>query len=525
MNRPAGAAFFAVGLWLLLLAAGNLCAEPEATLKQAIIGLSGDMRSSNPGVRRDANSDNVLVNVVEALMAFDDSLNVKPMLAESVSVDTDGRRYRFKLRQGVRFHNGQELKAKDLKYNWDKILNPATKFQCLNFFDGSLGVKVVSVNALSAYILELELEKKSSIFLEMLASIQCPVAALHRDSWAADGSWLKPIATGPFKFDTWKKSSHIILSKFDRYQSRTEPSSGLSGEKKVWLDKIKFQVIADVMARNSALISGQIDIAPTLSPISTLVLRRNRGVAVSQSDGANRRALIFQTQNKMMADINLRRAIDLAIDKNLMAEITSFGFSRANGSLVLRASPLYSDVHEVGRPVNVEKAKKLLALSGYQGQTVRILSSKTYPVLFDIAMVAESMLKRVGIKTEVVVLEWSAFINRYFSGDFELMAFEYSPRLSAHMSYVTAIGNAQVYPYLWGHDKANSLMKAAASELDIEKRKQLYEQLHLIMVDQVPAINLYNPRVNDAVTPRLSGYSAWPGAKPRLWGVRLTAPR
>lgn len=509
-------------LLLLILVFVMINTNAESQLN---VGISGDMRSSFPGVRRDSNSDDVLINVTESLVAYDQNLNVQPMLAASIDIVDGGRRYHFKLREGVVFHNGAAFTAEDIKYNFDKILNPDTGFQCLNFFDGSMGVKIKSVNVLSPLLLEIVLENKSAIFLEMLASIQCPVAAMHEDSWGSNGEWIGPIGTGPFVLEEWRKGSYIRLQKFSDYRSRSELSSGLSGAKAALVDNVKFTVIPDTMARNSALISGQIDVAPTLSPISTLVLRRNDGVKVLQAVGSSRRALIFQTNDPVLADVNLRKAFDFSIDKSLMVDITSFGFSKENPSLISTPSVMYSEVHALGRQYDLNKAKNRLAISDYNGEVISILTTKAHPVLFDIAMVTEAMLKKIGVKTRIVVLEWSAFINRYFNGDFQVMAFEFSPRLSPHMGYVTALGDDTIYPYLWSDSTANGLLQAAAIEDDFGRRKVIYEQIHEELLNLVPMVNLYNPTVNDGVSMQVQGYRPWGGAKPRLWGVRFNAKK
>lgn len=492
-----------------------------ASADEIRVALSGDMRSSQPGVNRDSHSDDILTHIVESLLVHRADLSIAPMAAEKYSVSKDLTTYHFTLRDGLLFHNGDKVLARHLKANWERILDPKTGFQCLPFYDGTLGPKVIRVDAPDDKTLIIQLDQPSSVFPEMLAYIQCPVAVLHPDSWDSEGNWINPIGTGPYKLKTWKKGNFILLEKFDGYVPRDEPPSGLAGAKNPVVKHIRWMVITDSMAQKAALVSGQIDLVYSVVPVSAFELRRNKRVQIMDSPGLSRRLLLMQTADPLLSNTTLRRAIAHAIDLKLFADITSFNLATPNPSVMPDMSLNHTNKHTQWHPFDPEKAAALLKKSGYKGEVITLQTTRSLAELFDVAMVAEAMLKKSGINIKVEVLEWGALIANYFKGDFQIMAFEYSPRMTAFMSYNAAVGSKKRTPYIWENAQAFDLLRAIIPEKDALKRQGMYDHIHDLMKAEVPVINLYNVPVTDAMSRRLRGYEPWPGVKPRLWNVRI----
>lgn len=483
------------------------------------VALSGDMRSSYPGVRRDSNSDDILAHIVEPLVVHTADMGIAPMAAETYEVSDNYRHFRFTLREGLIFHNGEDVKASHIKYVWDKVLDPDTGFQCLTFFDGTMGSKVTAVEAIDARTLVIELDKPNAIFLEMLAYIQCPVAVLHPSSWNSDGSWNSPIGTGPYKLKEWKKGRHILLEKHQGYIPRTEKPSGLAGAKIAHADYIRWVTITDELAAKAALVSGQVDLIYTKSPVSAMELRRNKRVTVLDSPGLARRSILVQTSDPLFSQLKIRQALAHAIDLPTFADVATFGLASANPSVF----PILDD--KTPAPpwlaYNPEKARSLLKEAGYGGEEIVLQTTRTLQTLFDTAMIAEAMLRKAGFNVRVEVLEWGTMINNYFAGDFQVMAFEFSPRMTPFMGYQTLLGQKSLFPYIWEDDLAYEMLTGSIAETDTDKRQALYHRLHERMMQEVPTINLFNVPVIDVVSRRLKNYKPWPGIKPRLWNTWL----
>ncbi|MFN8928268.1 MAG: ABC transporter substrate-binding protein, partial [Rhodospirillales bacterium] len=135
----------ALGAALLASTVGIGAAGAQPAADTLRVRLNADIRSTDPGVNRDANSDAVVMHMVEGLVAFREDTSVGPMLAESVTVAPDGLAYTFRLRDGVRFHNGAPLTAEDVAFAWKRYMDPATQWRCLPEFDGRGASKVTAV--------------------------------------------------------------------------------------------------------------------------------------------------------------------------------------------------------------------------------------------------------------------------------------------------------------------------------------------------------------------------------------------
>lgn len=136
-------------------------ATGQANASALKVYLDADIRSTDPGVNRDGNTDGVVLHMVEGLVGYDARGVPKPLLAESIAVSPDGLTYTFKLRSGVRFHNGETLKADDVVWSWNRYLNPKTGWRCLTDFNGDIGLKVESVTAVDPQTVTIRINEPS----------------------------------------------------------------------------------------------------------------------------------------------------------------------------------------------------------------------------------------------------------------------------------------------------------------------------------------------------------------------------
>lgn len=500
-------------------------AEPEPQVgpspSEIRVALSDDIRSSYPGVNRVSFSDDVLIHVVEPLVVHRNDLSIAPMAASHYSVSADLKTFKFQLREGLRFHNGEPVLARHVKMNWEKILDPKTGFQCLPFYNGKMGAKIVSIEVEGERSIVFKLDRPSSVFLEKLAYIQCPVAVLHPNSWDSEGNWLKPIATGPYRFAEWQKGRHILLKKFSAYIPRQDPASGLAGKKIAHADQIRFMIISDLMATKAALVSGQVDLAGSLAPITALDIKHNKRVKAMELPGLTRRALLIQTSDSLLADVRIRQAIAHALDLKVFTDIASLGLAKPNASVIPINTLHHTGPHSQGYRFDLAKARELLKQANYQGQEIVIKTTRVEQAYFDSAMISEAMLKKAGLNIKIEVMEMAALLGDYFDGHYQLMAFEYTPRLTAFMNYHTLLGDKKTNPNRWGDKQARALLLQVALTDNPDQQQHLYDQIHQHMLAEVPVINLYNAPIVDVVSHRLQGYQPWSGTKPRLWNVSI----
>ncbi len=489
---------------------------------QLVVALNADIRSTNPGIDRDANTDSVLHHVVETLVAHSEDMGIAPLLADSWEVSEDGKTYTFALRPDATFHNGAPVTAAEVKWSWDRLLNPDTAWACLRYYDGNRGAKVESVEALDDGHVRFTLAEPSALFLIHLANIQCSPVVLHPDSLDAEGNWAAPIGTGPYTIKEWRPGEYVLLERFEGYKPRQEPRDGYAGGRVPYLDEIKFLVTPESAVELAGLYAGDIGVVPGLAP-SAVEEVRERGIDVQTVQGFTWSTLLINSNDPVLSDVKVRQAIAHALDLDQIAEAASFGLVGPNPSAVPEPSAYRSEAHADWPAYDLDQAKALLAEAGYDGQVIKMQTNKKYQDMFDNAVIIQAMLQAAGLNVELEVLDWATQLENYFETKFQLSSFGYSARLDPALMYNTFVGKKENGGwYQWESDEAIALVDKAAQSLDPAERKALFEQIHRLMAKDIPIYGLYNDALAHAVAPGVEGYTLWASNKPRFWGVWLS---
>ncbi len=481
--------------------------------------LSADMRSSSPGVQRDGNSDIVLHHIVEGLVGPREDLSVAPMLAKSWMVEDGGKTYRFALRDDVVFHNGAKMTSAEVVASWKRYLDPKTQWQCLRFFDGVQGPKIEAVEAPDAQTVVFRLAQPSGLFLIGMANLQCNAAIVHGDSMGADGAWIAPIGTGPYKLGDWQRGRHVELDRHAAYRPLPGDKDGLVGGKLAYAEKIRFLVTPDSSVMRGALLSGDIDVNPALAP-SDIDDARKRGIQVAVQSTMAWRVMLLQTQDPVLQDVRIRRAIAHAINLAEIADATSYGLAQPNPSAVPVASRFYNDKFKAWPAYDPAAAKKLLQEAGYKGQPVKIQSNMRPGGYNDISVAMQAMMAAVGINAQIEVLDWATQLQNYLGGKFQMSSFAYSSRLDPSLGYASVVGDKARMPSAqWDDATARDLLDRAGKTEDQAERQKLFEELHARMAEAVPILGLYNDVMVTGAGAKVRGYRPWATGLERYWGV------
>ena len=505
---------------LTALAATTFAQAPAPLLR---LRLNADIRSTDPGVNRDFNTDVVVLHMVEGLVGMREDSTPGPLLASKIETSKDGKTYTFKLRDGVTFHNGAPLTADDVVWSWKRYLAPATQWRCLPDFDGRGIAKVTGVSAPDAKTVVFTLEKPTALFLTTMARIDCGGSAIvHRSSVGADGKWIAPIGTGPFKLGEWKRGQYVELQRFAAYASRSEPMDGLTGGKKAEVERLRFLVIPDEAAAKAALLSNGIDLLTDIGIAQLGDLNGQPNVVIEKATTASVSAILFQTRDPLLKDVRIRRAIALAIDTPELVRGVTNALAKPNNSMIPVVSPYYDAAQAVGFKTDIVQAKKLLAEAGYTGQPIKMLTNKRYIASYDTAVLAQAFAARAGIKIEIEVLDWATQLDRYTKGDYQTQAFVYSPRNDPSLSFEMVTGPKETQPRkVWDNPVVQAKLAESMEITDKVKRQAVLDDLHKRMLDEVPLIPLYNGLQFVAANKRVQGLRTWPAEVPRLWNVRL----
>ncbi len=486
------------------------------------VAANAEIRGTNPGVNRDANTDTVMLHMIEGLVGYRDDGTPAPLLAQSIDVSKDGKTYTFKLRPGVKFHNGAPLTSADVVWSWKRYLDPSTKWLCLAEFDGSQSLKIESIEAKDPMTVVFTLNQARPLFLTQIASFQCGSGAIiHKDSVNADGSWKAPVGTGPFKLGEWKRGEWIELTAFKDYKSGPGARSGYVGNKDPKVDSVRWIVIKDDAARRAALMKGQVDLMPNLRPTELTEMGNPPDLEVRNASTMSVNALLIQVRDPVMSNAKLRKALAMALNTTSISTIASGGSGTPNASMVPAPSKYHTGPHNVPHKFDLAAAKKLVAESGYKGQPIKMITNRRYPDMYDQSVMIQGMAKEAGINLELEVLEWGTELDRYQSGNYQLMSFGYSARVDPYLVYESMLGDKEKSKRkVWDNPKAIAALQRAGEEGDPAKRQKIFDEMHAMMLDDVPLVVLFNPGDPNGVNRKLEGFEAWSQSRERLWGVK-----
>lgn len=510
---------------LLILATGLLAGMANAQEGQPLrIRLNADIRSLDPGVNRDANTDAIQSHLFEGLVAFKEDATVGPLLAKSISVSEDGRTYTFVLRDDLRFSNGEPVGSDDLLFAWKRYTDPATGWRCLSEVDGRGAVKVTGVVAKDVRTIEFTLAKPSALFLGTLARPDCGGTGIfHKSSLGPDGKWLAPITTAPFKLGEWRRGQFIELVRNDKYSSLPGARDGLTGNKSTDLQKLRFTIIPDEATAKAALLSGDIDINFDIQNADLAAYKTNKNIALDSAAVMNINDILIQTKDPLLSDIRIRRALQLSLDLPVLVDQVSEGTARPNNSPIPPASGYHQKLQSRQTKRDLATARTLLAEAGYKGQPIRMVTNKRYQAMFDQAVIVQAMAKEAGINIELDVMEWGTQQDRYLSGSYQLMSHGFSARLDPSLSFEMFSGDKAEQPRkVWDNPEAQKLLAESMETADPAKRQAIFDRLEAMFRADVPMIVLYSEVRTGAVRSNISGYKSWAMGQPRAWGVSVS---
>src|SRR5947207_12308753 len=330
---------------LLALAAswGPVAAQaPRALVVQAATEPPGLDLTATPA---SATAGVVLYNVQECLVKVDAQGKLVPWLAERWHT-ADNRNYTFFLKKGVRFHNGRELKAADVKFVIERAMNPETKHPYPQYY-AAIGDIIVKDD----YTITFTLKTPTANFLLNLARQGSVIYPRE----AVDTLKSEPIGTGPFKLAEWVRGDRIVLVKNPDYHVKGLPK----------LDRVTYRFIPDPNAALAALKAGDVDAAMFgLGPEHIPDLQKDSRFQVIVGETTNDVIMSMNNSRKPYTDVRVRRAITYGVNKPEVVKGAMFGLGRVLGTNVDPLNPYFVDMSGA-MPHDAARAKKLLAEAGY----------------------------------------------------------------------------------------------------------------------------------------------------------------
>lgn len=357
-----------------------------------------------------ATSD-MMKGVYETLIAVDSNYEFQPMLADSYDLSDDGKVITFKLREGVKFHNGEEMLAEDVIASMERWAEKSSR-----------GIEQFGDAVFEAdgdYTVIITLPQPLSTTLSALTGTVGSYPAIMPkeviDS-ATETGVTEYIGTGPFQFNEWKADSYLHLTKFDDYQSRTEEADGLAGKKEALVDDVYFHFVSDSSTRIAGIMSGEYDMIHNVPYDSAPQLDQADNVETHVVPGGTL-VLLMNKKAGLFTDVKAREAVETALS---MEEVLQSGFSNEeyytlNHNLVMPhlEGLFYSDVRKDRYNLNdPEKAKQILADAGYEGEEITIITTRDYEEQYNASVVVQERLEQIGLKVNLEVYDWPTLLEK-----------------------------------------------------------------------------------------------------------------
>lgn len=483
------------------------------------IRLASDILSSEPGVRRDAVTDEVLMETTEGLVGYAEDLTLAPRLATSWEVTDEGRQYVFHLRQGVRFQDGTPLNAAAVVWSLRYLLAPTTHWRCAHELNGEGLTGILDLQAPDASTVVIRLDRRTPLFLATLARPDCGgTPILARSSLDARGRWRAPVGTGPFAFARWQRGRSVEL------EANRDYWAAASGQCSIGICAhaagLEFLVVPDASTALAGLETGELDGMGGILPYQLRMLRRRLQLRIAVHPTLDAYAILLQTRvGSPFADARLRRALAASLDVRAIAAALSEGSAIANRSLVAAPSPAWVGRQRDPPPADVQRARELLHASGYRGEPLTLLASRDDTTLFDAALLVQAMAHRIGLELRIETVDWSTELARYLSGNYTALSFAYSARLDPVLAYDAVIGDKGREPRkVWDTPIARELL-GRAREADPATRAQSLERLYDALLEETPLIVLFNPARIVVTRPEVDGFRGWSAGADRWWTV------
>lgn len=501
----------------------------SAAGKTLIFGRGADTTSLDPAVVTDGESFRVTQNIYDTLVNYDygkQNTSVVPNLATSWTITNSGKTYTFKLRKGVKFQDGTAFNAQAVVSNFDRWMNGKASGKFAYFpsmfggYKGDPGLVIKSVTAADDNTVVFTLNRSSAPFLKNLAmspfAIASPAAI---KKYGNNYGTTAAVGTGAYVFKSWKKNDTITLTKNKNYWKNGLPK----------LDSIVFKVIPDNSARLNALKNGEIDLMDGVNPSDINGLKGNNQLQVYYRPPMNIAYLGFNVTMKPFNNPKVRQALNMAVDKQALNK------AFYNGTAQPATNPMPPSFLGFNKNVkdysfNLSAAKKLLAQAGYPNGFSTTLYTMSNPrdYMPEPAKTAEALQSnfgKIGVKVNIVTVEWSSYITKLQKGGAPMYL----------MGWIGDNGDPDNFLYtlldkdsigsnnlsFYSNIQLHNVLTAAQAETNDAKRAALYEQAQVIIHNDAPWVPLEYAKAALVGKSTISGYLPSPTGSEPLENVSI----
>lgn len=351
--------------------------------------------------------------VYDTLFGVDPDFRVQPQMVESHEVTADGRAWRFRLRDGLKFHDDQPVRSVD-------CIASIRRWGARDTMGQTLMLAVDELRAISDRDFEIRLKRPFPLMLDALGKLSTQALFIVPERVGLSDPLIpntETIGSGPFRFmrDQWVPGSFAAFERFTGYVPRAEPARGAAGGKRVLLDRVEWHIISDPATSAAALQTGEVDWWEQPAFDLLPLLTRNRDVRIELTDPMGSLMMMrFNQLHPPFDNVRVRRAVLAAVNQRdyLEAAVGNARYSGECRSFFACDTPLGSDQGAQVMPGQLEEASRMLRESGYAGEMVVIISPTDLPATNAMSLVTADLLRRLGMRVDLVATDWSSVLAR-----------------------------------------------------------------------------------------------------------------
>ncbi|HME97118.1 MAG TPA: ABC transporter substrate-binding protein [Methylomirabilota bacterium] len=429
------------------------------------------------------------------LVRFDETMTPRPELAESWETSKDGLAWTFRLREGVKFHDGQEMTSADVKFTFDRL------------FEKSPGksdfIAVDRVEPAGKYAVKFTTKEP---FAGLLAALGGFWGFIISEAGIKKHGDLNKAAlgTGPFMLADWKVEQQLVLKKHPGYFKKGQP----------YVDELIVRTIPDEANIVAALRTGQIQHAFIEDNKNYNLLKDEKSLTGYRSSRLGYDYLNITATRGPLKDVRVRQAISWAVDRSQVLRVAAAGFGRltAPATAPMRQWQLPEEAWMKYYKPDVEKAKKLMAEAGQSGGfTVKCMVIPTFPTMVSGAPVIANQLKRIGITMEIENVEYAIWIKRWLAHDFDMTMNTTPGYADPDTAFFRALHSTKGQNWnSWSVPELDALLEDGRRTMDQKKRKEIYDRVQIMILENVPHLWLFSADTIDFTQANVKGFKQHP---------------
>jgi peptide/nickel transport system substrate-binding protein len=472
-------------LWLkilpLLLCASLLSCSHHSSANTLTMIIESSPSNLDPRVGTDAQSERIDELIFDSLVHRDEHFNMVPWVAEKWEIP-DPQTYIFRLRQGIHFHDGQPLTARDVKWTLDSVRNgslitlKATTYQLIDHVDAPDDSTLV-----------IHLSAPDGTLLYNLSN-----GAFGIVPYGSNKQFNRnPIGSGPFKFVSLDPDDQVILERNDNYWGQHAN-----------VERLRLAIVPDATTRALELRKGSAQISPSGSLSADMIgtLRQYKNLVIEQQPGTVMSYLAFNLRDPILKDVRIRQALAYAIDRGAMLHYL-FGDEGRLADSVLPPQHWAYNGNVAHYPYDPDKANAMLEAAGYpRGKdgirfhlTMKTSTEETTRLL---AAVLQEQLHKVGIALDIRSFEFATFYSDVQKGSFQLYSLRWiggneDPDIFYYAFHSSSFPPKHANRSYYVNPEVDKLIEEGRNSVDQEKRKQAYAQVQQILARDLPYIDLW----------------------------------